>query len=462
MTSFKLAILGLGLAVGASAPLAAPPAEAPAVVATPPGVSVRMTADGPVFVDARGMTLYHGEPSCGEQRRARIRPIDAEGDVDFDATVQRVQSCLEASPPLRAPAGAQAVGSWSVMVRPDGTPQWAYEGRPVHTSTRDKAPGDVNGSHLPQLARGQSRVLSAPLAGAPAGIRIRQTAAGVTLTDIKGRTLYFRERGKCDDRCRRDWSPLLAPALAASDRLAKDWSIVAPSVGVRQWAYRGRPLFTYVHDAAAHGEQVFGDVFGGTWSQPIRGWKAAVLEPAPRPPAGVTAQTLTGDPQLFSFGFAKTVYADLQGRPLYTIHCIDGGDYEGEGGGGVDCDEVGDDPRYWLSYCGGQAACARTWRPLPATKGEKPSNRTWTVVVINPDNPYAPVVAGRGQAVWAYKGRPVFTYAGDVLPGDFYGDDHGFGTTGFGQMQARTIPAQAFAPDVRPPALTIARTGTPR
>ena len=453
MHAFKSLLLGAALAMGA-------PAVACGAVATvkvPPGVGTRMTAEGPVYTDARGMTLYKGDAACTGDRLSRVRPIDAEGDVQFNVTAERAQSCLEKTPPLLAPAGARPVGKWTPVLRPEGFTQWAYDNELIYTSRKDKVPGDVNGSYLLQLARGQSRVLYAPVAGLPAGVKLRETVGGLTLTDVKGRSLYVRASGKCDAACGRDWRPLAAPAIADAGKLAKGWSIVSETPGVKQWAYRGRALYTYAHDAAAHGEQVFGDVFGETWGQPIRGWDVAVVIPAPANPPGVVAQTLSGETQLFSFGLAKVVYATTKGQPLYTMHCVDGGDDEDERGGGVACDDVGDDPRYWLTACGGEQACARTWRPLPAAAAAKPIGNAWTVTVINPANPFAPVVGG-GQRVWAYKGRPVFTYAGDRLPGDFYGDDHGFGTTGAGQMQARPIPAQAFAPQIRPPVMAVARS----
>lgn len=457
MTAFRT---GMVLAAGLAATAAGGGALAGvSSVKTPYGVGIRMSGEGPVFTDARGMTLYKGDGGCSADRRARVRPIDTEGDVEFDVAVERARSCLEKSPPLRAPPGAAPVGKWSVVVRPDGISQWAYDGQPVYTSSKDKRPGDVNGSYLMQLARGETKVLYAPVAGVPAGVKLRQTVGGLTLTDEKGRTLYVRKRGDCDAACARDWRPLSAPAIARPDRLAKGWSVVTDRSGGRQWAYRGRPLYIYAHDAAAHGEQVFGDVFGETWGRPHRDWEVAVVIRAEAPPPGVIAQTLSGETQLFSFGLSKVVYADGKGRPLYTMHCIDGGDDEDDGGG-VACDDVGDDPRYWLSSCGGPQACARTWRTLPAAADAKPRGHDWTVMIVNPANPFAPLVGGRGQRVWAFKGRPVFTYAHDRIPGDFYGDDHGFGTTGAGQMQARPIPAQAYAPDIRPPQMQVTSVAT--
>jgi predicted lipoprotein with Yx(FWY)xxD motif len=107
-----------------------------------------------------------------------------------------------------------------------------------------------------------------------------------------------------------------------------------------------------------------------------------------------------------------------------------------------------------LSYCGGPERCARTWTPLAAPRDAQRHDGLWSVVTINPQHPYRPVAAGQGLRVWAYRGRPVFTYAGDRLPGDFYGDDQAFAVSGDG-MQARPIAAYARETEARPPVLAM-------
>jgi predicted lipoprotein with Yx(FWY)xxD motif len=44
-----------------------------------------------------------------------------------------------------APAGAKAMGNWSVVKRDDGTMQWASGGKPLYTFKMDKKAGDMNG-----------------------------------------------------------------------------------------------------------------------------------------------------------------------------------------------------------------------------------------------------------------------------------------------------------------------------
>ena len=47
--------------------------------------------------------------------------------------------CATAWPPLVAPADAKPVGKWTVIKRDDGSPQWAWDGKPVYTFVRDTA-----------------------------------------------------------------------------------------------------------------------------------------------------------------------------------------------------------------------------------------------------------------------------------------------------------------------------------
>lgn len=58
-------------------------------------------------------------------------------DKDEPGKSNCVDRCLAAWPALAAKPGAKATGKWTVIARPDGTPQWAYDGKPVYTFVRD-------------------------------------------------------------------------------------------------------------------------------------------------------------------------------------------------------------------------------------------------------------------------------------------------------------------------------------
>lgn len=69
-------------------------------------------------------------------------------DKDEPAKSNCVDRCLAAWPAVTAPAGAQPVGQWTVIARPDGASQWTYQGKPVYTFVRDSdstATGDGMG-----------------------------------------------------------------------------------------------------------------------------------------------------------------------------------------------------------------------------------------------------------------------------------------------------------------------------
>ncbi len=68
-----------------------------------------------------------------------------------------------------------------------------------------------------------------------------------------GKPLYTfardTEAGKsaCVDRCVAAWPPLAAAADAKNDG---DWTVITRDDGAKQWAYKGKPLYTYAKDTA--------------------------------------------------------------------------------------------------------------------------------------------------------------------------------------------------------------------
>jgi predicted lipoprotein with Yx(FWY)xxD motif len=77
-----------------------------------------------------------------------------------------------------------------------------------------------------------------------------RTADGA-LTDPKGMTLYTFDRdsaGKsaCNGPCAVNWPPLMAADGAQN---SGEYSIVTRDDGKKQWAYKGRPLYTWIKDS---------------------------------------------------------------------------------------------------------------------------------------------------------------------------------------------------------------------
>ena len=94
-----------------------------------------------------------------------------------------------------------------------------------------------------------------------------ETSAGPALVDGKGMTLYTFDKdaaGKsnCSGGCAVNWPPA---AAATSDAESGDFTLVKRDDGSSQWAYKGKPLYTWKNDKKA------GDATGGS----IPSWHVA-------------------------------------------------------------------------------------------------------------------------------------------------------------------------------------------
>ncbi|POA22700.1 MULTISPECIES: hypothetical protein [unclassified Pseudomonas] len=73
---------------------------------------------------------------------------------------------------------------------------------------------------------------------------------GGMMVDHKGMTVYTFDQdagGKsmCSGECAKNWPPMMAPADAKADG---KWSVIKRDDGMMQWAYDGKPLYTFVKD----------------------------------------------------------------------------------------------------------------------------------------------------------------------------------------------------------------------
>ena len=115
-------------------------------------------------------------------------------------------------------------------------------------------------------------VLALALAGAtaadaqaPLPAKVADTAKGKALVDAKGMTLYVFDRdtaGKsaCNGQCAANWPPLTAASGAAA---SGDWTVVTRDDGAKQWAYKGKPLYTWAKDTKAG--DMTGDGVNNVW-----------------------------------------------------------------------------------------------------------------------------------------------------------------------------------------------------
>ena len=86
------------------------------------------------------------------------------------------------------------------------------------------------------------------------------------LVDHKGMTLYTFAKdadGKsmCNDKCATNWPPL---AAAATDKDMGKWTAIKRDDGTMQWAYGGKPLYTFVMDKQA-GDKTGDGKMDGAW-----------------------------------------------------------------------------------------------------------------------------------------------------------------------------------------------------
>jgi predicted lipoprotein with Yx(FWY)xxD motif len=388
------------------------PAASVAKDSLPPGIKTHPSDEGAVFTNAAGMTLYSlkiEEKAVGVSWCKEVAYTEGshatQGYKHPLINSDHRPTCLQKNPPARVKDGAKAFGPWSIIAREDGIKQWAYEGHALYTSPEDKAPGQTNG-----ISRGVP--LYVPI-DTPEGIRVIRGAGisdkthrdneGVFLTttrpDRAGAaqlTLYTYDldtakESKCDLQCAKIWEPLLAPTVA---RPTGEWTVVKRGDGALQWAFRRKPLYTYVDDFNP------GDVNGKS----VAHWRVAVVQPAVQPPREISTRvTFMGD-----------VFTDERGYPIYWYSCRE------DGPDALSCDDPSDRNLLWYNLCGGTPeACATQWRPVLAPEHPKSAAYSWTVVKM--PLPWSPVRAAdnvtEGLKVWAYKGRPVFTYFGDDRPG---------------------------------------------
>jgi predicted lipoprotein with Yx(FWY)xxD motif len=219
---------------------------------------------------------------------------------------------------------------------------------------------------------------AADLAGVPTGLSAIRHGHGWTFADAKGMTLYVYDRdeetpGKsnCKGDCATAWPPVLA---AADAQPAGAWSLTARDDGAKQWAYKGKPLYTYAADAFPGA--AFGDGVGTVW------W--AALQPIATPAEITVGPSVLGQ-----------VLRDAKGLTLYTSDA---------------------DTKPGVSNC--DKDCARTWKPVLAP---------W---LANPSDDWSVAVRSDGSRQWAFKGKPLYRYADDVNPGESGGEKAGQKTGG--------------------------------
>ncbi|HEY4366665.1 MAG TPA: hypothetical protein VGN07_05475 [Steroidobacteraceae bacterium] len=393
----------------------------------PPGFQVIATElEGPVFADAKGRTLYTWplknlrNGATGDRKKSGVSTCD---DKVYQETsgymspyppglllpeLDKRPSCQQVWPPVVAAADAKPVGKkWTIIDRKDGTKQWAYDGLPLYISSMDHKPGDVLGGTRGVGRGGGSgvvRIPAGPTPDIPPELAMEPTVTGHMLVNHKGYSVYVSDKdapGKsnCDAKCLTQWSPIIAPETAKEQG---EWTVIERSPGVKQWAFRKQPLYTYIQDSRIHSLS----------GSDVPGWHNAYTQRALPPPKEFTVQ----DSRI------GQVLADSHGKTIYIYSCTDDALDQ------LACDNPTTTQVYRMAICGNgdPKVCQETFPYVPAAADAKAESRFWTVMTIDPNTGH---LATEGQPgamhVWAYRDRPVYTYGPDRRPGDADGDAFG-------------------------------------
>ncbi len=367
-------------------------AVTPAPLSTPPGVTLQIVrtggtvllamaginipATGTAYADAKGMTLYIYDQDTEAGKSA------CTGD------------CAKAWPALAAPANAAPFGDWTVVTRDDGSKQWALMGHPLYTSAKDKKLGDGDGNgvdgawHIAVFKPAEGHKL-------PDGVGLQElaNASGEALLNDQSMPLYVYDgdlsAGKptCTAApCTDHWTPYEAAQIA---KPIGDFTVIDRGDGMFQWAYQGRPLYSYDGDADS------GDANGNG----VDGrWHVALVRRNFIPPGVKLARNHFGGDS-FATDTGMTLYVRDRVVGTNTGHNLRtgsrGNPIVGHILGAKSCD----------------AECAKTWKPLVAAPDAEPSGY-WEIVMRDD-----------GTRQWTYRGYAVYSYAGDQKSGDMRGVD---------------------------------------
>jgi predicted lipoprotein with Yx(FWY)xxD motif len=97
-------------------------------------------------------------------------------------------------------------------------------------------------------------------------VKTGTTAKGPALTDARGMSLYTFDKdsgGKsaCNGPCATNWPVVKAEA---SDQPSGEYTIITRDDGSKQWAYKGKPLYTFAKDQKA-GDTTGDGFLNGAW-----------------------------------------------------------------------------------------------------------------------------------------------------------------------------------------------------
>jgi predicted lipoprotein with Yx(FWY)xxD motif len=124
----------------------------------------------------------------------------------------------------------------------------------------------MNRASIRILVAAAASLAAISAANAASPTKTATTSKGPTLTDSRGMSLYTFDKdsdGKsaCNGPCVANWPVLKAEA---SDQPGDGYTIITRDDGSKQWAHKGKPLYTFFKDQKAG--DITGDGFlNGVW-----------------------------------------------------------------------------------------------------------------------------------------------------------------------------------------------------
>ncbi len=198
--------------------------------------------------------------------------------------------------------------------------------------------------------------------------------------------------------CARTWPPLFAGNASTAQG---DFTLVTRSDGLKQWAWRGHPLYFFAGGTEpgaaaptppdARSGDTFGQLFADIWF---------IVRPDPFETVTVNDETVfVGKGAILDFGaqdpdvpaindpanqFPTARSSARNGFTLYTFDV-----------------DPGDDN----TNCSATGRCSQFWPPLYADLGSIP-----------PSADYKVITRPNGTFQWSYKGKPLYFFVGDNAP----------------------------------------------
>jgi len=129
------------VATATPTPGAPTPTPSPSPTASPTPVATSAAQSAPVQGTVGGSAAFE-DPT----NDYTLYELSADGNDSSVCT--STGGCTGVWPPLVAPAGAVATGSFAPFTRSDGVSQWAYNGHPLYTYAGDGGPAESNGDGI--------------------------------------------------------------------------------------------------------------------------------------------------------------------------------------------------------------------------------------------------------------------------------------------------------------------------